>query len=115
VIIDFNAVEIYLKPGPTDMRKQIQSLAVYVSDEIKGNPLSGNLYIFCGKNRKLMKVLYWDRNGFCLWQKRLEKDRFPWPRDEGEVRTITRDQLMMILSGIDFFKAHEQLFFSAVS
>ncbi len=113
--IDLRSLEIFIKPGFTDMQKQIQALAVYVSDEIKRNPLSGNLYVFCGKNRKLLKVLYWDRNGFCLWQKRLEKDRFPWPRDEDEVRVITSDQLMMILDGIDFFKAHERLFFLAVS
>lgn len=97
------------------MRKQIQSLAVYVAEEIKENPLSGNLYVFCGKNRKLLKALYWDRNGFCLWQKRLEKDRFPWPRDEGEVRIISGEQMGMILDGIDFFKAHTTLHFSAVS
>jgi transposase len=115
VKIDWNTIDIFIKPGPTDMRKQIQSLAVYVVEEIKGDPLSGNLYVFCGKNRKLIKALYWDRNGFCLWQKRLESDRFPWPRDQGEARKITADQLMMLLDGIDFFRAHKKLFFSAVS
>lgn len=97
------------------MRKQIQSLAVYVANETMGDPLSGNLYVFCGKNRKLIKALYWDRNGFCLWQKRLETDNFPWPRDGSEVRKITEEQLMMILDGIDFFKAHKKLTFFAVS
>ncbi|WP_083963614.1 IS66 family insertion sequence element accessory protein TnpB [Spirochaeta cellobiosiphila] len=41
------------------------------------DPLSQSLFLFCGRNRKLIKVLYWDRNGFCLWQKRLERDKFP--------------------------------------
>jgi len=88
---------------------------VYVAEEMNEDPLSGNLYVFCGKSRKLIKILYWDRNGFCLWQKRLEKDRFPWPKDEREVKRVSRDQLRMILDGIDFFKAHKKLFFSAVS
>jgi len=113
--IEWNSIEIYIKPGQTDMRKQIKSLAVYVSDEIGKDPLSGNLYIFCGKSRRLIKALYWDRNGFCLWQKRLEQDRFPWPVNEEEVRSITRDELRMILNGIDFFKAHKKLNFFAVN
>ena len=97
------------------MRKQIQSLAVYVEEEMKGNPLSGNLYIFCGRNRKLLKALYWDRNGFCMWQKRLEKGQFPWPRNESETRSISRKEMRMILDGIDFFNAHKKLEYSAVS
>ena len=113
--LDWKNIEIFIKPGPTDMRKQIQSLAVYVSEEMKGNPLSGSLYVFCGKNRKSLKALYWDLNGFCLWQKRLEIDTFPWPRNIGEVRKITEEQLMMLLDGIDFFKAHKKLNFLAVS
>ena len=113
--IDWNNIDIFIKPGSTDMRKQIRSLAVYIAEETKFDPLSGNLYVFCGKNRKLIKVLYWDRNGFCLWQKRLEKDQFPWPRDEGEAKKISREELTMILNGIDFFKAHKKLIFSAVS
>lgn len=113
--INWSEVEIFIRPGPTDMRKQIQSLAVFVAEEMKGQPLSGNLFIFCGKDRRRLKVLYWDRNGFCMWQKLLEKDRFPWPRDEGEARKISREELMMLLDGIDFFHAHKKLIFSAVS
>ncbi len=113
--IDWNKIEIFIKPGPTDMRKQIQSLAICVAEEIKGDALSGNLYIFCGRNRKLIKALYWDRNGFCMWQKRLETDTFPWPRDRSEARKITAEELMMLLDGIDFFKVHKKLNFSAVS
>ena len=113
--IDYSKVKIYLRPGQTDMRKQINSLSVYVNDIMKMNPLSGNLYLFCGKNRRRLKIIYWDRNGFCMWQKRLEKDRFPWPSSEEEVKEITRGELFMLLDGIDFFHSHKQLFFSAVS
>lgn len=112
--IDWDKIEIFIKPGPTDMRKQINALSVYVDDESMGNPLSGNIYIFCGKNRKVIKALYWDRNGFCLWQKRLELDNFPWPRDGAEAQKITYEQLVMLLDGIDFFKAHKKLNFLSV-
>ena len=115
MIPDFNTSEIYIKPGVTDMRKQINTLAVYVVEEMKKESLSGDIYVFCNRDRSLIKALYWNRNGFCLWQKRLEKDRFPWPKTESEARKITREELTMLLSGIDFFNAHQSIQYSAVS
>jgi transposase len=91
------------------MRKQINSLAVFVQQEMKMDPLGGNLFVFCGRTRRLMKVLYWDRNGFCMWMKRLENDKFPWPATASEVRQISRNQMFMMLAGIDFFNAHEEI------
>lgn len=113
--IDWTTARVYLKPGATDMRKQMRTLSVYVAEEMKHNALSGDLYLFCSRDHRLMKVLYWDQNGFCLWQKRLEKDRFPWPKEDVDVRAITHKEFMMILSGIDFFHAHKTLHYSAVT
>lgn len=113
--IDYSKVKIYVKPGYTDMRKQINALSVYVEEELKCNPLSGDLFIFCGKTRRRLKILYWDRNGFCMWQKRLEQDRFPWPLHGEDVKEITESDLSMLLDGIDFWNAHRVLKFSAVS
>ena len=48
-----------------------------------GEPFSGNVYLFCNRERKLLKAVYWDKTGFWLSQKRLEKDKYPWPQDEG--------------------------------
>jgi transposase len=76
---------------------------------------NGNLYLFCNRYRNRLKILYWDKNGYCLWLKRLEKDKFPWPKNEGEVREITIEKLKMLLSGIDFFKAHKNINFSNIS
>ena len=113
--IDYSKVKIYVKPGYTDMRKQINALSVYIENELKNNPLSGDLFIFCGKTRRRLKIIYWDRNGFCMWQKRLEVDRFPWPLHGDEVKEITESDLSMLLDGIDFWNAHRVLNFSAVS
>jgi transposase len=63
------------------------------------DPLSGDLFVFCSRDRRKLKAVYWDRNGFCMWQKRLEKDRFPWPDDEVELRTLSGDELHMLLEG----------------
>jgi len=113
--IDWNTVRIFIRPGVTDMRKQINGLVVITAEQMHQDPLDGHLYMFCSRNRRLLKVLYWDRNGFCMWQKRLEKHRFPWPRTEVEAQEINEGQLTMLLSGIDFFNEHTALTFSEVS
>ena len=71
MIIDFEKVAIYVKPGRTDMRKQINGLSVIVQEELQMDPFSGSLFLFCNKNRRLLKALYWDRNGFWQLQNQL--------------------------------------------
>lgn len=109
----WNRTEIYLRPGRTDMRKAINSLSILVQEEMKLNPFDKSLFIF-SNGRRTLKILYWDRNGFCLWMKRLEKDRFPWPRNGDIVYQVTVDQLDWLLSGIDFFHAHGNLNYTGV-
>jgi len=94
------------------MRKQINGLAAIIQESLGRDPLDGSLYMFLGKDKKRLKAIYWDRNGFCMWQKRLERDRFPWPKDEGAVRELDEEHLEMLLSGIDFWNAHTTLFFT---
>ena len=106
MIHDWSRLRIFVRPGYTDMRKQIDGLAVLVRDSLGCDPFDGSLYLFAGMNGRRLKILYWDRNGFCLWLKRLEKDRFPWPKEVGLVRTITTEQLGFLLEGIDFWRAH---------
>ena len=107
-----NATEnfrVFLKPGHTDMRKSFNGLAGIVQNQLRLDPYSRSLFGFCNKKANLLKIIYWDRNGFCIWQKRLEKDRFPWPRDKKEVLEITAEELNWFLNGIDFRKAHGSL------
>lgn len=114
MILDLNAVDIYIWPGRTDMRKQIIGLTSIVQDEMELNPFSTSLFLFCNRERKILKALYWDKNGFCLWQKKLEKDAFPWPKDTAEAKQISTGQLELLLAGIDFWKAHKTLNYSEV-
>jgi len=114
MIINLDKLNIYVKPGITDMRKQINGLSILVQEDLEKDPFSGSLFMFCNRNRKLLKILYWDQNGFCLWLKRLEKDKFPWPQNETAAQKITRDKLEMLLKGIDFWKAHKKLNYSSV-
>ena len=109
MFIDFEKVQVYVRPGWTDMRKAINGLSVIAQQEMDLNPLSGSLFLFCNRTRKILKALYWDRNGFCLWQKRLEKHTFPWPATEETAREISEAQFRQVLDGIDFWRAHEEL------
>jgi transposase len=106
--IDWNTVSIFLRTGYTDMRKQSNGLSVLVQRELKHDPFSGDLFVFCGRTRRILKVLYWERNGFCLWCKRLAVDKYPWPRTVGEVRQIQENEMRMLLTGIDFFSVHQE-------
>lgn len=114
MIIDWRKVKIMIKPGRTDFRKQINGLVLIVQDELKLNLFSNYMFIFCNRNKTRLKILYWDRNGFCLWLKRLEKERFPWPKNENEAREISFEELKMLLDGIDFFKAHRKFEYTKI-
>lgn len=106
---------VYLALGSTDMRKAINGLSILVEQAMELNPFSGDLFVFCNRARTIIKILYWDHNGFCLWHKRLEKHRFKWPRSRKEVITIGSQQLGWLLAGLDFTSAHQRLCYTAVA
>ena len=105
---------VFLRPGPTDMRKAVNGLCALVQNELHLDPYERALFAFCNRRAVILKILYWDRNGFCLWQKRLEKDRFPWPADAEAVLEISREQLNWLLNGIDFRRAHRELSYDRI-
>jgi len=113
--VDLNKVRIFIRPGYTDLRKAVNGLTMLVEQEMAGEPFSGDVYIFCNRERKLLKAVWWERNGFWLSQKRLEQDRFPWPESGEEARELEAAELRMLLEGINFFKAHKELIYKKVS
>jgi len=113
--IDVTKARILIRPGKTDLRKAANGLAILVEQEMNEEVFSGDVYLFCNENRKLLKALWWDRNGFWLSQKRLEQDKFPWPDTTEAVKELSADQLALLLQGIDFFKAHKTLYYKNVS
>ena len=115
MIVDFSKARIFLRSGHTDLRKAVNGLTAIVQEEMTQDPFSGSIYIFCNRERKLLKAVYWDRTGFWLSQKRLEKEKFPWPQDTEEVRELSVEQLQMLLTGIDFLKAHKEVYYKEVS
>ena len=112
---DFRNVRIYLKTGRTDFRKSVNGLSILVQETMKKDALNGDLYVFCNRGRNRLKILYYEWNGFCLWYKRLEVDKFRWPRNADEVLEITREELAWLLRGLDFRSAHRQRRYDIVS
>ena len=109
--------EVYLCRDSVDFRKGINGLAVLVEEALYLDPFSEKLFVFCNRRRNRIKILYWERSGFCLWQKRLEKARFHWPRKmAGETVTLTSQQLNWLLDGYDIsrMKPHDKLNFNSV-
>jgi len=104
-------VRVFLATGHTDMRKSINGLSILVSRYFEKDPLSGHLFAFCNKRRNMIKILYWDRNGFCLWHKRLEKQFFKWPENESDLCEIDHRQLSWLLEGLEIHQqqAHDHL------
>lgn len=111
--------KIYLQRDPVDFRKSIDGLSGIVTEAFGEQLFSGSLFVFCNRSRNKVKALYFDRTGFALWYKRLEKARYRWPRiDEHQaVISLTSDDLTRLLDGYDLFnnKPHQTLYFSAVA
>ena len=114
MIFDLSGVRIFIRPGSTDLRRGSNGLTVIVQETMKQDPFSGSVYLFCNRDRKLLKAVYWDKTGFWLSQKRLEKEKFPWPETTEAARELNVEELKMLLAGIDFFKAHKTLYYQKV-
>jgi transposase len=93
---------IWIAAGVTDMRRGFTGLSAVVQTALQQNPFGGHVFVFRGKRGDLIKLLWWDGDGLCLFAKRLERGRFLWPQaDEGSV-SLSRAQLSMLLEGIDW-------------
>ena len=110
-------VRVHLCRDSVDFRKQILGLSVVVQEELELDPFSAHLFAFCNRRRDHVKLLLWERNGFVLWQKKLEQDRFPWPRTaDAEVIELSGRELNWLLDGLDLFamKPHGELSYELV-
>lgn len=104
-MMHFADVPVYLHREPVDFRKSLNGLSVLVEQAMGMSPFSEALFVFGCRSRDKVKVLYWDKTGFCLWYKRLEKDRFKWPRLHTDtVMPLSSEQFDWLLRGLDIVK-----------
>jgi transposase len=104
------SVRIFLCTRATDMRRGFDTLAASVREQFGENPLSGHLFVFRNRPADRLKILYWDRDGFALWYKRLEKGTFRFPAADGKAVgvEVTTADLLMLLEGVDPDRAARQ-------
>ena len=118
-------IAIYIAQDPVDFRLGINGLSTMIEATLKFDPFSANLFCFVNKRRNQIKVLYWQRSGFCLWLKRLEEERSKWPAHlsplasataRPPVVTLTEDQFLWLLEGLDLrhLKPHRALEYRSV-
>jgi len=113
-----DVMKVYLYREAVDFRKQINGLSILVEQELELDPFNESLFVFVNRARNRVKILYWERNGFCLWMKRLEKDKFAWPRHLDEaIINLEEEQLNWLLLGFDVWRQppHERLHYQSVS
>ena len=94
-------VRVFLKCGVTDLRKSFGGLVQLVEEELERNILDGELFLFCNRNRKLLKAIQWDGSGLCVLAKRLEGGCYFWPPTKSEAKEITYAELTMLIEGLD--------------
>jgi transposase len=93
---------IWIAAGFTDLRRGFTGLSGMVQTTLQENPFSGHVFVFRGRRGDLIKMLWWDGDGLCLFAKRLERGRFIWPQATSGTVSLTRAQLSMLLEGIDW-------------
>ena len=96
------STRIWIAAGVTDLRRGFDGLSAIAQTTLKENPFSGHVFVFRGRRGDLIKLLWWDGDGLCLFAKRLERGRFIWPQADSGVVCLTRAQLSMLLEGIDW-------------
>jgi len=99
-------LQIWLYSKPTDMRKSIDGLSIIVSEQLELNPCGPDVFVFYNNARNKLKILYYDKNGFCLWYKRLERGRFLLPRMSDNSYALTIERLRWLLDGLRIEDLH---------
>jgi transposase len=104
------SVRVYLCTSPCDMRRSFDGLHALVSGRMQMDAFAGHLFVFANRRRDRVKILYWDRDGFAVWAKRLEQGTYAMPFEEGAEarREITAQELGALLSGIDLSQARRR-------
>lgn len=93
---------VWIAAGVTDLRKGMDGLAALVQTALAENPFSGHVFAFRGRRGDMVKLLWFDGDGVCLFAKRLERGRFVWPQADSGTVSLTAAQLSMLLEGIDW-------------
>jgi transposase len=99
-------VRVLVATKPVDFRKGMDGLAALVKEQLRSDPFSGAIYVFRARRADRVKLIWWDGTGLCLFAKRLEDDKFRWPKIEDGVMRLTAAQLQALIEGLDWRRVH---------
>ena len=116
-MIRWESVPVYVHRDAVDFRKSINGLSILVQESMGLDVFSAALFVFGNRSRNKIKILYWDKTGFCLFYKRLEKEKFKWPRKGDAVLSLSSEQFDWLLRGLDITQLtpHSEQYFSSVA
>jgi len=107
--------QVYVYEEFMDMRKDINALSCIAQFEMQADWSKPQLFVFMGKTKNLVKILYYDKTGFCVWKKRLEKDKYPWIKKanqiQGGVLSLNSFELLQVLEGVNIFSKHSEKYY----
>ena len=107
MLIEASGIQkLVLVTGRTDMRKGFEGLMSIIRDTLSMDPYANALYLFCGRDKRKLKALHHDRDGFVLYSVRLDNGRFQWPRNASEARQLTRQQFRWLMEGLSIDQPH---------
>lgn len=109
------SVRIYAASGPTDLRRSVDGLSAVVRESFGLEPLSGHLFLFRNRRADRVKILVWDRSGFWVLYKRLERGTFAWPEGSEQVLELEAAQLHLLLSGADPVRTRRRRWYERVA
>jgi transposase len=102
------SVRIFVASRPVDLRRSFDGLAALTEEQLEQDPRSGHLFVFRNRQGDRVKILYWDRSGYCLWYKRLEKGCFRLPQGSAGKVELEASELALLLEGIDLAGARRR-------
>lgn len=94
-------IRVFVAAGASDLRRGFDGLAQLARDQLEQDPMTGHLFVFANRRRDRIKILYWDRDGYVIWMKRLEKGTYRWPSPTSDRVEWTAVELAAVLGGID--------------
>jgi transposase len=101
-------IRVFVAVGVSDLRRGFDGLAQRARDQLKQDPMTGHLFVFANRKRDRIKILYWDRDGYAIWMKRLERGTFRWPTSDSDCLEWSGAELAAVLGGIDLNDARKR-------
>ncbi len=109
MFLDLHTYNWFIRPGQTDMRKRSNSLSMLVNNEMDLNLFEKNIFVFCGSNKKVIRAIVWDRNGWWEISKRIEHQTFSWPESNEEAMEVSIESIQAVLQGADPWRSFSDI------